>query len=107
MKNECVDPRFKYVARDCAEYVEWLGQKENPAGKGWAAGAGYGAKIITILNAMIGIKSEAAEPRKSGTVCVRHGQILTRRKVHSIVWKMPRGVQMKMKDIPYLMNPVK
>ena len=55
MKNECVDPRFKYVARDCAEYVEWLGQKENPAGKGWAAGAGYGAKIITILNAMIGI----------------------------------------------------
>ena len=51
LKNECVDPRFKYVARDCAEYVEWLGQKENPAGKGWAAGAGYGAKIITILNA--------------------------------------------------------
>ena len=64
LKNECVDPRFKYVARDCAEYVEWLGQKENPAGKGWAAGAGYGAKIITILNAMIGIKSEAAEPEE-------------------------------------------
>ena len=37
LKNECVDPRFKYVARCCAEYVEWLGQKENPAGKGWAA----------------------------------------------------------------------
>ena len=61
LKNECVDPRFKYVARGCAEYVEWLGQKENPAGKGWAAGAGYGAKIITILNAMIGIKNETAE----------------------------------------------
>ena len=44
--------------------MEWLGQKENPAGKGWAAGAGYGAKIITILNAMIGIKSEAAEPEE-------------------------------------------
>ena len=26
LKNECVDPRFKYVARGCAEYVEWLGQ---------------------------------------------------------------------------------
>lgn len=64
LKNECVDPRFKYVARGCAKYVEWLGQKENPAGKGWAAGAGYGAKIITILNAMIGIKSEAAEPEE-------------------------------------------
>ena len=53
LKNECVAPRFKYVARGCAEYVEWLEQKENPAGKGWAAGAGYGAKIITILNAII------------------------------------------------------
>ena len=51
LKSECVDPRFKYVTRGCAEYVEWLGQKENPDGRGWAAGAGYGAKIITILNA--------------------------------------------------------
>ena len=24
LKNECVDPRFKYAARGCAEYVEWL-----------------------------------------------------------------------------------
>ena len=64
LKNECIDPRFKYVARGYAEYVEWLGQKENPVGKGWAAGAGYGAKIITILNAMIGIKSDAAEPEE-------------------------------------------
>lgn len=61
LKNECVDPRFKYVARGCAEYVERLGQKENPDRRGWAAGAGYGAKIITILNAMIGIKNETAE----------------------------------------------
>lgn len=61
LKNKCVDPRFKYVTRGCAEYVEWLGQKENPDGRGWAAGAGYGAKIITILNAMIGIKNETVE----------------------------------------------
>ena len=26
MKYECIDPRFKYVARGCAEVVEWLGQ---------------------------------------------------------------------------------
>ena len=64
LKNECVDPRFKYVTRGCAEYVEWLGQKENPDGRGWAAGAGYGAKIITILNTMIGIKSETTEPEE-------------------------------------------
>ena len=52
LKNECIDPRFKYVTRNCAEYVEWFGQKENPDGKGWAAGAGYGAKIIAILRAI-------------------------------------------------------
>jgi len=46
LKNACVDPRFKYVSRGCAEYVEWLGQKENPVGKGWAAGTGYGEKIL-------------------------------------------------------------
>lgn len=54
LKNACVDPRFKYVARGCAEYVEWLGQKENPQGKGWAAGAGYGEKILTILKGILG-----------------------------------------------------
>lgn len=50
--NECVDPRFKYVKRGCAEYVEWLGAKENPTGKGWAAGVGYGGKILRILKAV-------------------------------------------------------
>ncbi|MDE6588937.1 MAG: hypothetical protein K2K53_01045, partial [Oscillospiraceae bacterium] len=34
LKGECIDPRFKYVARGCAEVVEWLGQKENPQGRG-------------------------------------------------------------------------
>ena len=53
LKNTCIDPRFKYVTRGCAEYVEWLGQKENPAGKGWAAGAGYGEKILAILKAVM------------------------------------------------------
>jgi len=56
--NACIDPRFKYVARGSAEYVEWLGQKENPNGKGWATGKGYGEKILTILNAIIGTKVE-------------------------------------------------
>ncbi|MCC8083122.1 MAG: N-acetylmuramoyl-L-alanine amidase, partial [Clostridium sp.] len=52
--NGNVDPRFKYVARGVASYVEWLGARENPQGKGWAAGAGYGAKIVAILKDMIG-----------------------------------------------------
>lgn len=52
--NELVDPRFKYVIRGSAPYVEWLGIQENPQGKGWAAGAGYGVKILGILKAIVG-----------------------------------------------------
>ena len=33
LQNDCVDPRFKYVIRGSAEYVEWLGQQENPPGE--------------------------------------------------------------------------
>ena len=62
--NACVDPRFKYVTRGSAEYVEWLGQKENPNGKGWATGKGYGGKILAILNAIIGTKVEETSAKK-------------------------------------------
>ena len=34
LKQECVDPRFKFVSRGCAPYVEHLGIQENPKGKG-------------------------------------------------------------------------
>ena len=60
LKNACIDPRFRYVTRGCAEYVEWLGQKENPNGKGWAAGAGYGEKILSILKGILGTAGGAA-----------------------------------------------
>ena len=50
--NEKIDPRFRYVTRGCAPYAEWLGQKENPQGKGWAAGEKYGEKILSILKAV-------------------------------------------------------
>ena len=107
LKSECVDPRFKYVTRGCAEYVEWLGQKENPDGKGWAAGAGYGAKIITILNTMIGIKSETTEPeevwyrvRKTWTdAATQKGAF------HSL--ENAKRCADENEDIPYLMNQVK
>ena len=51
--NERIDPRFRYVTRGCAPYAEWLGQKENPQGKGWAAGEKYGEKILSILKAIV------------------------------------------------------
>ena len=67
LKNACIDPRFKYVTRGCAEYVEWLGQKENPAGKGWAAGAGYGGKILSILKGILGMAGDAPKPAPAET----------------------------------------
>lgn len=50
--GECVDPRFKYVVRGVAPYVEWLGMKENPQGKGWASSVGYGKKVLDVLKAV-------------------------------------------------------
>ena len=69
LKNTCIDPRFKYVTRGCAEYVEWLGQQENPQGKGWAAGTGYGEKILAILKAVIG--TAGTEPSAPAEVWYR------------------------------------
>lgn len=64
LTKECVDTRFRYVTRGCAEYVEWLGQKENPDGKGWATGKGYGGKILNILQDILEVddKTEVFEP---------------------------------------------
>lgn len=50
LKNKCVDTRFSLVKRGCAVYVEWLGQKENPLGYGWATGQDYGHKIRRLIN---------------------------------------------------------
>ena len=52
LKNECVDPRFKYVTRNSAPYVEWLGIKENPNGIGWATDKDYGYKIVDMMNVL-------------------------------------------------------
>ena len=45
LNNVCVDPRFHLVTRGTAQYVEWLGQKENPGGYGWATAQNYGYSI--------------------------------------------------------------
>ena len=71
LKNACIDPRFKYVTRGCAEYVEWLGQKENPNGKGWAAGAGYGEKILVILKGILGMDGGASSGSAGAEVWYR------------------------------------
>ena len=53
LNNACVDARFKYVKRGCAPYVEWLGQKENPNGYGWATDATYGSSIAGMIKKLI------------------------------------------------------
>lgn len=49
LTKQCVDPRFNLVARGCAQYVEWLGMKENPKGYGWASAKNYGPNIVNMV----------------------------------------------------------
>ena len=49
LNNTQVDPRFHLVKRGSAKYVEWLGQKENPNGYGWATAEDYGHKILRLI----------------------------------------------------------
>lgn len=58
LKQKCIDPRYTYVSRGCAEYVEHLGIQENPKGQGWAAGKNYGTQIIEILNVILSTGKE-------------------------------------------------
>lgn len=60
--GECVDPRFHLVSRGSAPYVEWLGQQENPQGKGWATAKGYGARILAVLADIRGTKAADEQP---------------------------------------------
>lgn len=64
LKQDCVDPRFEFVIRGCAPYVEHLGKQENPKGKGWATGAGYGGKILEVLSDILSIGENAAKPEQ-------------------------------------------
>ena len=46
----CVDPRFGYVTRRSAMYVEILGEQENPKGCGWATSVNYGIGILNLID---------------------------------------------------------
>lgn len=49
LKYDVVDTRFSYVKKGCAKYVEILGIPDNPTGSGWAATAGYGSRITSMI----------------------------------------------------------
>ena len=52
LKQSCVDPRFDRIKRGCAQYVEILGQKENPNGYGWATSENYGVSISKLIDSL-------------------------------------------------------
>ena len=52
LAQECVDDRYEYVTKGSAPYVEWLGQKENPKGYGWATDENYGYSIVEMIRVM-------------------------------------------------------
>ena len=54
LAHACVDPRFSLVTTGSAEYVQWLGIKENPQGRGWATGKGYGCQIVSLMSEHFG-----------------------------------------------------
>lgn len=54
LEGECVDERYAYVQKGSAPYVEWLGQKENPYGTGWATAENYGYDIVNMIHDMKG-----------------------------------------------------
>lgn len=53
LNQECVDDRYEYVKKGSAPYVQWLGQRENPEGLGWATGDNYGYDIVGMIEEMM------------------------------------------------------
>ncbi len=53
LKHPCVDERYLFVHRGAAPYVEWLGQKENPRGLGWATEENYGIEIAEMVKEIL------------------------------------------------------
>ncbi|WP_051931398.1 N-acetylmuramoyl-L-alanine amidase [Clostridium sp. KNHs214] len=51
LKQACVDPRFQYVQKGVAPYVEWLAIGSNPNYPGgWASDPQYGSSIVDMLS---------------------------------------------------------
>ncbi len=46
-----VDPRFAYVRKGSAPWIEHLGVQENPNGTGWATAKNYGYDLVSMIEA--------------------------------------------------------
>ncbi len=57
LAHDLVDPRFEYVTKGSAKFVEILGAGANPTGHGWAVGETsdvYGAHILELIRELKG-----------------------------------------------------
>ena len=55
--------------------MEWLGQQENPQGKGWATAKGYGDRILAVLADIRATKAPAEDKPAADTLAV--GDLVT------------------------------
>lgn len=53
LNKKCVDPRFNYVKRGSAKYIEHLSIPNNPNNYGWAADKNYHNKILSMLKVVL------------------------------------------------------
>ena len=54
LSRSLVDPRFTYVRKGSAVYVEHLGIQENPRGAGWATARNYGNDLASMIDRYFG-----------------------------------------------------
>lgn len=54
LANPLVDPRFDYVRKGSARYVQYLGAQENPDRTGWATAPGYGDDLVSMMDRYFG-----------------------------------------------------
>lgn len=85
----CADPRFKYVQRGVAPYVEYLGINENPSKKGWATDVGYGSKILALLNDILKID----DTKEVGSLEEKNDVVNSENKVNDIPNWAEKGVE--------------
>ena len=54
LSHSLVDPRFTYVRKGSAVYVEHLGIQENPQRTGWATARSYGNDLASMIDRYFG-----------------------------------------------------
>ena len=85
-----------------------LGSRENPDGKGWAAGTGYGAKILVILKAILSAAGGADKTAEAWyRVRKTWADAKSQKRCVQVTFQCEEVCERIIPAIPYLMNPGK